>query len=182
MGIKLQNMAMVKHAERLDDQGKGLQSLIRGILAQEKENIGGLNPKDYYHHPYNIDPATHGPPFGVKVDIYYVPASINEKLKNEVIGGQFSARQRLAVRTSRDGALGFYRTSHPVVDRRLNKNEYSAFTPINVTQARSLSEPPLQIKDKPQLRERRTSGFGVPSRGENGLEERDRSRSRGRGG
>ncbi|RWI46337.1 MAG: hypothetical protein EOR16_35735 [Mesorhizobium sp.] len=190
--VELKNMSLVGHAEPFVFQGKGMQALVKGLMAgkdTQSIELGNFAPKDFYHHPYGVDPATHGKLSDATVDIYHVPASQTEISKNQTIQrGEMlvSARQRLAVKTNRDGKVEFYRTSHPEGDRELNTNDYMRFVPINPDiVARAPAAPaPLErraslpgIGRKPELRRQLSDPTFDSMRG---LEPRSRAGDRGR--
>jgi len=156
--LNARDMSLTR-AEPLSSQRPGLQVLISSILAQDSRPIPNragvrVTRDNFYHHSYNLDPSTGGPlPSGVTADIYYIPASLAEYQKFDVVDkdlGIYSSRHRLAVRIEK-GSVSFYRTSHPKEENNLRTNRYLRFIAVDPN-ARALQSERLDLTNR--LRER----------------------------
>ena len=142
MGTKLKDMSLVRNAVKLSTMRESLQTLIKNIYNNENSKvIGNQRTRYFYNHAYDKDPDVNGRSGlgrGIKVDIYYQPATDHEYENWEVIHDDIyykSGRRRLAVRVdsrSSDEEYGFYMTNHPQQRGGLRDNSYGVFTPINV--------------------------------------------------
>jgi hypothetical protein len=137
---KFKDMWACKNAQAMSGLNQGIRDVINSIMTQ------GNAHQAFFNHLDDRDPALNGlgsVPNGVRVEIYYQPATQDEVAMGDTIGGStiLSGRRRLAVRYQDDKdpfqqvwVVSFYLTNHPKRKEgqyNPNKNEYGQYVPID---------------------------------------------------